>query len=102
MFVTHCNAITFYNVVFQRDGGRDFIGATCNVCLSGSYLTFFSHSKIFKPEILNYFLHSSKYIWINDDDDLKVNRVMNKGFCHLMTGLMHHNGPRGLLAQASS
>ena len=37
---------------------------------------------------------------IDDDDDAgKVNPVMNKGFCHLMTGLMHHNGPRELLVQ---
>ena len=41
----------------------------------------------------------------DDDDDndegkavSKLYPVMNKGFCHLMTGLMHHNGPRRLLA----
>ena len=35
----------------------------------------------------------------DDDVDVKVNPVMKKEFCHLMTGLMHHNGPRGLLAR---
>ena len=39
----------------------------------------------------------------DDDDNYKKNKVkprrkMNKGFCHLLTGLMHHNGPTRLLA----
>ena len=42
---------------------------------------------------------------VDDDDNYKKKKVkpqrkMNKGFCHLLTGLMHHNGPRGLLARA--
>ena len=41
---------------------------------------------------------------VDDDDDnykkkkVKPRRKMNKGFCHLLTGLMHHNGPTRLLA----